>query len=209
MIELIKKILRDIFGSDEVLKQRNKELENDLALAKDRIKEFKAMVDELLAKISDLEAQLEAGVMKPPVAPKIKGKILWMEVMDLLEKLFPNDMDKVHISDKEFEITAISEMRRFIDWDNTNRYPYIAEVHDCDDFALALAGSFAKYPEWSGFPQSFIWAKLGLGYHAFSICIAWPSFEDRTPTVYFIEPQNDWEMAEEMLEEMKLTLLPM
>lgn len=209
MIELIKKILRDIFGSDEVLKQRNKELENDLALANDRIKEFKAMVDELLAKISDLEDQLEAGVMKPPVAPKIKGKILWMEVMDLLEKLFPNDMDKVHISDKEFEITAISEMRRFIDWDNTNRYPYIAEVHDCDDFALALAGSFAKYPEWSGFPQSFIWAKLGLGYHAFSICIAWPSFEDRTPTVYFIEPQNDWEMAEEMLEEMKLTLLPM
>jgi hypothetical protein len=132
-----------------------------------------------------------------------------MDMMDLLEQIFPNDMDKVYISDKEFELTSISEMRRFIDWDNTNSYPYVKEIHDCDDFAIALAGSFAKYPEWSGFPQSFIWAKLGLGHHAFAICVAWPSFEDRTPTVYFIEPQNDWEMAEEMLEEMKLTLLPM
>ena len=107
-----------------------------------------------------------------------------------------------------FEITTIVELRRFIAWSVVDKYPYTSEIHDCDDFALALAGEFARYPEWSGFPVTYVWGSYGGG-HAFCTAVAWPSLTKKTPTIYYIEPQNDFEMAEEMVEDMELWLLPM
>ncbi len=168
----------------------------ELLKAKRQIKELEASLVELRQRLF------------PPAPPAIKGTISRLQIVDLYQQIFPETKDKLFISDSEYEITAISELRRFIDWDNTNTFPYISEIHDCDDFALALAGDFAKYPEWSGFPVSFIWGDLYDG-HAFCTCVAWKSFEDRTPTTYFIEPQDDHEIAAETVADMKLWLLPM
>jgi len=167
-------------------------------------------VKELEAQIASLTQTNEAlkKQLTPPEPPAIKGVISASEVRALYAQLFPEDMDKLFISDINYEITAISEIRRFIDWDNIDTLTYVPEILDCDDFALALAGSFAKCPGWSGFPVSFIWGDLYNG-HAFATCVAWRSFEDRTPVVYFIEPQNDHELARETVAEMKLWLLPM
>jgi len=144
----------------------------------------------------------------PPSAPTVKGRISADAVFNLYGAAFPKYRGRINISDAWFEITAISELRRFINWSVVDRILYEAEVQDCDDFAMALAGEFARYPGWCGFPVSFIWGSYGGG-HAFCTAVAWRSFSDRTPTVYYIEPQNDWEMAEETVEDMELWLLPM
>jgi hypothetical protein len=143
----------------------------------------------------------------PPDAPTTKGTISSIDVYNLYAAIFPKDRDKIFLSDNVYEITAISEIRRFVAWDNTNIFPYTDEYHDCDDFALSLAGDFAKYPQWSGFPASFVWGDFEGG-HAFFTCVAWPSFTDKTPTVYYVEPQNDWEIAQESVEGTRLWLLP-
>jgi len=165
--------------------------------------EAKRRVKELEAEVAKLKGRLE-----PPKPPQIKDVISWSEVLQLYCAIFPEQADRIFVADSEYEITAISEIRRFIDWDDVNIFPYTSEYHDCDDFALALAGDFAKYPGWSGFPVTFIWGDY-LDGHAFSTCVAWKSFKERIPTVYFIEPQNDHEIAMESVEGMELWLLPM
>ena len=181
-----------IFGA----KRRLQKLEEELRLSR-------LDVSTLIVENEELRARLT-----PPAAPTERGQISNADLLQLLLKVFPGKEDKIKISDKMFEVTAISELRRFIEWDNTNIFPYVSEFHDCDDFAMALAGDFAKYPEWSGFPVSFIWGDL-YGGHAFAIAVAWPSLEDRNPTVYFSEPQSDLELAMEVVEDMELWLLPM
>lgn len=144
--------------------------------------------------------------IKVPEPPAIKGSISGDMVLQIYSDIFPNARDKIFISDSVYEITAISEIRRFVDWDKTDIGIYVPDKVDCDDFSLTLAGDFARYPGWAGFPVSFIWGTL-YGGHAFVTALAWPSFEDRTPRAYFIEPQNDHEIAEESVEEMSLWLL--
>jgi len=148
------------------------------------------------------------NAVKPPEPPAVKGTITYDAVRRLYADIFPRAVDKIFIADTQYEITAISETRRFVEWDNTNIFPYVSEFHDCDDFALSLAGDFAKYPGWSGLPVTFIWGNL-YGGHAFCTAVAWPSFDNRKPAVYFIEPQNDWEIAYETVADMDLWLLPM
>ena len=158
-------------------------------------------------KVLELEVEELKTQLEPPVSPIERGTISNTDVFNLYAKIFPEGLDKIFLSDTQYEITSISEIRRFVNWDNVNIFPYISEIHDCDDFALALAGDFAKYPEWSGFPVTFLWSSLEGG-HAYSTCIAWKSFVDRTPTVFFIEPQNDHELVAEMMESIHLWLLP-
>jgi len=153
-------------------------------------------------RIKELEQRLT-----PPSPSGLTGNITGGAIRQLLTDIFPAQSGDIHISDSDYKITTINELRRFIDWDDANIFPYTSQYHDCDDFALALAGDFAKYPEWSAFPVSFIWGDLYDG-HAFGIAIAWPSLEDRTPTAYFVEPQNDHEIAMETVEDMILWLLP-
>ena len=156
----------------------------------------------LLAKLQRIKSKVI-----PPEPPEIRGRIGNDELVRLYETIFPEARHCLYIADAYSEITAISEIRRFVDWDITNIFPYEAEIHDCDDFALALAGDFAKYPGWSGFPVTFIWGDL-YGGHAFATAVAWRSLAERVPAVYFIEPQNDWEIAREQVEGMEVWLIP-
>ena len=166
---------------------------------------FKTIAEliQLRARVKELEALLE-----PPAAPTVKNTISASVIERLYVDIFPKQRNAIYVSDSFFEITAISELRRFVAWDNANIFKYTSDYHDCDDFALALAGDFAKFPGWSGFPVSFMWGSY-YGGHAFCTAVAWPSFTDRTPTVYFIEPQNDWEIALESIQGTELWLLPM
>jgi len=152
--------------------------------------------------------QVVRSYVIPPAAPTVKDSISGQAVFNLYRAVFPKYAGRIHISDEWFEITAISELRRFIKWSPVDRRVYVPETDDCDDFAIALAGQFAMYPGWSGFPVTFIWGDYAGG-HAFCTAVAWPSYSDRTPTTYYIEPQNDWEMAQETVEDMELWLLPM
>lgn len=180
------------------LELENKELKSQLSSQEQTISNLKKEIEELENSVSKL----------PPNPPAIRGKISSSQIINLYSSIFPKDKDKIFVSDEQYEITAISEIRRFVEWDNVNIFPYTPEYHDCDDFAMALAGDFAKYPGWSGLPVTFIWGSYAGG-HAFCTAIAWPSFDDRTPTVYYIEPQSDQEIGYESVEGTDLWLLPM
>ena len=194
--EQLKKQLSEAEVANGVLAERNKELE-----AEAKVEEV--VVLNLTTAIKELEEQLA-----PPVAPTAKGEISYTAIYSLYAKLFPNDKDNIKISDRKFEICTIAELRRFVKWSKIDKLLYVKEFLDCDDFAIALAGEFAKYSGWSGFPVTFIWGDL-YGGHAFCTAVAWPSIEDKTPTAYFFEPQTDVEIAIELVEDMKLTVLPM
>ncbi|MCK5235916.1 MAG: hypothetical protein KAR06_02935 [Deltaproteobacteria bacterium] len=187
---------------DELLKL-NKGLGEDKELL---LVEKKALVNTVM-KLDDRLLELTEQ-LAPPEAPKDKGTISSGDIRSLYRQIFPDWLNRLHISDRTFEITTIAELRRFVEWSGVDKLKYEAEFLDCDDFAVALAGEFARYPGWSGFPVTFLWGDI-YGGHAFCTAVAWKSLEDKTPTVYFIEPQNDLEIAPELVEEMNLWVLPM
>ncbi len=160
--------------------------------------------DSLIAETKSLREQL-----LPPPAPTVKGTISGDAVRTIYAKLFSKQASKIFISDRKFDITTIAEIRRFVKWSVIDEIKYVAEKFDCDDFAMALAGQFSMYPEWSAYPVTFMWASFIIGGHAFNTVIAWPSEEDRTPTAYFIEPQTDAPMNPALIKSLNLTVLPM
>jgi len=149
---------------------------------------------------------LVVKVHTPPSPPTIKHTISRKEVYDLYAEIFPDQKDKIFMSDSEYEITSIAEIRRFVEWSKVDKIEYGGFI-DCDDFALALAGEFARYDGWSGFPVAIIWGDI-YGGHAINTCVAYESEEDKTPRAYYIEPQTDGELVAEMVESMALWLLP-
>jgi len=161
------------------------------------------------ALVAERDALVAAATPPSPPFPDQIEVLDASVIRDLMESTFPGYRDKIFISDRQYLITSIDQIRVFIDWDNTNIFKYQAEYSDCDDFALALAGAFAKYPGWSGFPVTYVWGNYGIGPHAFVIAVAWPSQSERVPTLYYIEPQTDHEIAQETVEGMELMLLPM
>jgi len=153
-----------------------------------------------LAKRTFLEGAIDGN---GSVISSIRGQIScssWQAVGGLMDLMLDNNWNFYWRADKR----------------NPNNYTIYYNYKDefpratpaCDDFALALAGDFAKFPGWSSFPVTFMWGSY-YGGHAFCTAVAWPSFKDRTPAVYFIEPQNDWEIALESVKGTELWLLPM
>ena len=146
--------------------------------------------------------------LKPPSDPLIVCEITGAWVFSLLIDLFPEYTQHIYVSDSMYRLTTIGEIRRFVKWSRVDKYPWIADWHDCDDHAEGLAGDFANAPPvWSSLPTGSIWAIMGIGHHAFFIAIACESLEDPTPRPYYFEPQDDGEYAPEMVEDMVLTQL--
>jgi hypothetical protein len=154
--------------------------------------------------LDEAETQIAAlnSLVFPPSPPDVFEEIQGALLRDIFREVFPNG--NIFVSDRRYKITMQSELRRFIEWDNVNIFPYVSEWHDCDDFAIALVGDFAKYPGWSPYPVALIWADYGIGPHGFAVDIAWESPDIR---IYYTEPQNDYEIAAESMEGAELQLL--
>ena len=167
----------------------------ELTKAKRRIKELEEQNSKLLSQLT------------PPPKPATEGQISGSEVRRLFLEVFPGGGQHIYVSDANYRITTITNLRKFVEWDNTNAFSYIGERHDCDDFAFSLMGAFAKYPDWSSYPVAIVWADYGIGPHAFISAVAWQSYDVRIPRIYYIEPQNDWEISEETMAEAELQLL--
>jgi len=95
--------------------------------------------------------------------------------------------------DSWYKTTKFLEYDRFIDNDKTNWNKYQPEYTDCDDFAIALWGSFSKNPNWSSLAFGVVCADFnnGKNAHAFNIFIT------NDHSVFYCEPQNDkiWLMS--------------
>jgi hypothetical protein len=144
----------------------------------------------------------------PPCPPSEYEIITKDQVKVELLKTF-SDVNMSNILDNRFMVTSHSEYMRFVSWDNTNIFDYESEYHDCDDYALALSGDFAKYNTWSSYPigvAKIYWRDIDKA-HAICFSIGWESFSDKTIGIYYIEPQDDHEIAYEMLEDADIKLL--
>ena len=124
--------------------------------------------------------------LKTSIAPaRIYGEITLDEVYELMPKVYttPNGVEyrvRSSIFDSKYNLTSITEIKRFLEWDRTeNVHDYSLEDFDCDDFAFVLTDRLRL---WSpGLAQGI----LIVPGHAKNF------FIDARKKVWGIEPQSD------------------
>jgi hypothetical protein len=121
--------------------------------------------------------------MIPPA--EIYGEITLQEVDRIMPKKWISKNHIVHMTrqggfDAKYKLTTVSEIKRFLAWDQTNNArAYSLEDFDCDDFSFVLTGRMRM---WTGGLAQGILIIPG---HAKNF------FIDRHKKVYEIEPQSD------------------
>ncbi|KKK84876.1 hypothetical protein LCGC14_2778940 [marine sediment metagenome] len=116
------------------------------------------------------------SVLKPK--PIIRREINNAQLYNLLIAKFPNA--RIRLSDNTTKLCDISDVQAFLEADETNRYKYIFEDMDCDDYTFTLLGQFSA-PPWSAVAVGFVWTDT----HAMNICV------DANLDIWLIEPQTD------------------
>jgi len=91
-------------------------------------------------------------------------------LLDKLDEMGDTQAD-IKLPDTPCKVYDKEEVKKFLSLDETDKIPYVAEEHDCDDFAAKLFGKFA----------GLVWSNV----HALN----W--FVDTDDTLWFIEPQQD------------------
>jgi len=152
---------------------------------------------ELYSKTKSELAECEKK-LSPIPAPKILGEIDWNELRSILREKFPDA--KIYLSDGNYKLTSVSEIKRFLERDDTDKYKYQATYFDCDDFSYRLMGN-ASTPEWASLAFGICWTQT----HAFNI------FVDSDKKTYLIEPQSDkvyeFDKAYEQYKKLKLIVM--
>lgn len=113
------------------------------------------------------------------------------EVSSILLDKFPNT--PLYLPDYQYKTCTVEDIKRFLEWDKTERIKYEAEAFDCDDFSWRLKGNITIKP-WSSIPFFVVWTNL----HALN------GFIDNQGLFYFVEPQSneiqtelkDWQGSE-------------
>ena len=100
------------------------------------------------------------------------------ELRSLLQDKFPEA--DIYLSDKIYKLCSLSDITSFLKQDQTNRYEFVSESMDCDDFAYRLMGQ-CSIPEWSALAFGICWTDK----HALNCLV------DSKKKFYFIEPQKD------------------
>jgi len=115
--------------------------------------------------------------------PKGLEKISKEEVFSIVNAEFPKGTK--FISDANYKTISKEEMMRFLKEDITDKYLYVSEYYDCDDFSFKLMGEVSN-PDWGCLPFGIIWVKEPVDtYHALNC------FIDKNREMWIIEPQND------------------
>jgi len=114
--------------------------------------------------------------------PRETEKIEYSELLTLLKSEFPNAM--IIWTDKYYMTAPFSEFQRFVSWSGVDKYIYVPEYYDCDDFSFALFGAIT-IPKWSALTFGIIFTETPRGAHAVNF------FVDKNREVWIVEPQND------------------
>ena len=91
-------------------------------------------------------------------------------LLDKLDEL-KDTQAAIHLPDMGIKKYKKSDIVQYLNLDETDQIPYLAENHDCDDFAAELYGKFA----------GLVWTMP----HALNF------FFDEVGTLWFLEPQSD------------------
>lgn len=128
---------------------------------------------------------VEPETIKPTSTTEIDLTELWRTLRDKFPKLANPDTE-FYLSDAgNYLLPTSNDIALFLAQDQTNKYPYIVEKFDCDDFAYRLMGQFS-IPEWSALCFGIVWTTT----HALNCVI------DEDKNFWFVEPQTDELMSE-------------
>jgi len=114
--------------------------------------------------------------------PNYLEEIEYAEVFSVLSAEFPNC--SILLGDNKYKTTTKEELMRFLKEDNTDKYPYITEWYDCENFSDTLMGRLSN-PDWGCLPFGTLWTSMPNGAHAVNV------FVDNNREVWIVEPQND------------------
>ncbi len=145
------------------LKQKISEL-NEKLVSRD------ALIDELT------KANVEPETVKPLDTEEIDAKELTALLLPIL-----GAGGRIILSDsRHYRLCDYDEVALFLAVDQTNQYPYVKDVYDCDDFTDRLIGQFS-IPGWASKCIGCVWTTT----HAMAVIIT----TDRE--MLFLEPQTD------------------
>ena len=111
----------------------------------------------------------------------INGETLDIRIDNACGKLDYSCITK-HRCDSIYRLTTVEEMKRFLEFDDTDKLQYIPDYRDCDDYARLLV---ARVQRWTP-GLAFGYITVMEGRHAVNI------FIDVNHDVWYIEPQSDF-----------------
>ncbi len=155
---------------------------------------------------SDL-SECQNNIRIVPAPPSQTERITKQEAEQLLRAACGNC--GIFLADPYYDITTVTEMRRFIWEDAVYNMQYVAHILDCDDFTRRLKGDLVCEGWSAQIPLDIWFNRPGIGGHSEFLTILLND-EDGSmdKTVYLIEGQLDsadaFELAEEMFIEADL-----
>jgi len=120
-----------------------------------------------------------------PEPAKIVGGINGEDLIDIVSDAIGYEYPRGPLwirSDHTYRLTTIEEMKRFLQFDDTDKLIYIPEYRDCDDFARLLR---ARVERWTP-GLAFGYIHILNGSHAVNV------FIDVNHDVWYIEPGTDF-----------------
>jgi hypothetical protein len=114
-------------------------------------------------------------LVQPSMAVAVSGEYIF----NIINTVLPQTTH-IYLSDNAYWLCSNDDIKRFLDQDDTNKYPFINESMDCDDYAYRLAGQLS-IPNWSSIAFGILWTEL----HAQNC------FINHLGEFFYIEPQTD------------------
>ena len=103
----------------------------------------------------------------------------------LVKYNYPTLID-IKIADSKFFTTSLQRLQEILSRDWTNLVPYIAEISDCDDFAIRLYNHLVDYYKINSVIP--VWGDTDQGYHGFNLAV----IKDNSKFIArLIEPATD------------------
>jgi len=118
---------------------------------------------------------LKSKAIVLPSPPRYTKELSFNDVYSLTKKFTSN----IYLSDLKYKTFPISELKRFLRTDWTDKKKWVREVHDCDEFSFQLMGLINKWAGACAF--GIAWSPV----HAYNIWI------DDKKQLWIIEPQTD------------------
>lgn len=116
--------------------------------------------------------------------------------------------NKIKVLSGEYKATTIDSLLGFVNYCKIHELDYVEPYHDCPDFAMGLLGKFTNTKQWWGTAFGYLGIMTLASWHAINIAFAYPSEDDLTCTMYFIEPQDARLLTYSEIPTLDLILLP-
>jgi hypothetical protein len=114
-------------------------------------------------------------LVEQPPSPQFTKPISKSDVYNILKGRYERHWQPL---DKHYTEVSIESLKDFLKFDEISETEYISEKHDCDNFAIELAGQVSAWAP--GCPFGIVF----LNGHAINCFI----YKDE---LYFVEPQSD------------------